>query len=423
MIKQIDLNLENCREYLFFKVNSDVEVARNEIGLLENSQVFGLLSMVVIEKEKDIFFRYDLSSWENIKPLFFKGFSKERLYKFLIHIAETMIHSKKIGLQLNNIISDKRHIYIDPLSGRPLFFYLPIKDNRYETCTVKEFLLSLLWMAPYDEDDDLHFFMAIHNYLVRAEEIDLQDFKGKLEMFAHINESVGLIPQQNNVPKQVLEKAASKKPAKKSLSFYSPGNAEVLLEDQNEVMSTNHKSVKMDKQTGQKLEIEEEIQYKRVTRTEFGENDASFEAAATIAGTQINIVPGNNGKGIAVEIDYQDEGTTVLGVADLGTTTLGPSNPMPFLLALANNEKIVISKEIFKLGRDAKNVDYTSSNKAVGRVHAQILTEDGEYFLKDNRSTNGSFVNDIKLAKNEKVKIRHDDRITLANEEFVFKMF
>ncbi|MEH7355234.1 FHA domain-containing protein [Neobacillus drentensis] len=420
MIKQIDLNLDNCREYLFYQVTSDMEVARNEIGLLENSQVFGLLSMVVIEKEKDVFFRYDLSSWENIKPLFFKGFSKERLHKFLLHIVETLLHSKKIGLQLGNIIADKRYIYIDPLSGRPLFFYLPLKNNRYETGTVKEFLLSLLWMAPYDEEDDLSFFIKIHNYLVRAEEVDLLDLKGMIEELGKdLVEPISL----QNITEVVKRKSFSTEPARKSVGLYSQGNPEILLEDQNKVMASNQKSVKWNKQTGQKLEIEEEIQYKRVTRTELGEKEGAFESAATIAGTQINIMP-SNGKGIAVDIDYhQDEGTTVLGVADVGTTALGVEAPSAFLLTLAGQEKIMIVKDVFKLGRDPKNVDYTSSNKTVGRVHAHILTENGEYFLKDNRSTNGSFVNDIRLAKNEKVKIKHDDRITLANEEFLFKLF
>ncbi|WHY85480.1 DUF6382 domain-containing protein [Neobacillus novalis] len=443
MIKQMNLNVENCREYLFFKVDGDVGVATNEIGLLENSQVFGLLSMVVIEKEKDVYFRYDLSAWENIRPLFFKGFSKERLHKFLIDIVETLLHSKKIGLQLGNIVADKRYIYIDPLSGRPLFFYMPIKNNQYETGTVKDFLISLLWMAPYDEKDDLSFFMKIHNYLVQAEEIDLLDFKETLEVLASVpdesdqpqdgnREPLGKKPTGGSTGKSSPSRQAKKQPAGKKASFYSPGKGEVLLEDQNEGLVSHNRSVTHDKQTGQKLEIEEEIQYKRVTRTELGETRAAGEVAAALAATQINVVH-QNGQGIFVEIEHQDEGTTVLGVADEesrvlavadeGTTTLGIDAPQPFLLTVANREKIGIIKDVFKLGRDAKNVDYISNNKAVGRVHAHILTEDGEYFLKDNRSTNGSFVNDIKLARNEKVKIKHDDRITLANEEFIFKVF
>ncbi|WML41268.1 DUF6382 domain-containing protein [Neobacillus sp. OS1-2] len=421
MIKQIDFNLENCREYLFYQVSSDEEVAKNEIGLLENSQVFGLLSMVVIEKKKEISFRYDLSSWEHIKPLFYKGFSKERLYKFLLHIVETLLHSKKIGLRLGNIVADKRHIYIDPLSGRPLFFYLPIKENRYETGTVREFLISLLGMAPYDEEDDLSFFIKIHNYLVRAEEeIDLLHFKGMIEELG--KDLVESLPM-HNITEVVRRKDFTAKPARKSIGFYSPGNAELLLEDQNKVTASKKKSVKGNQQKGPKLEIEEEIQYKRVTRTELGEYKAAgFEAAAAIVGTQIHIVPGS-GKGMGAESGLQDEGTTVLGVTDVGTTTLGEEASMPFLLTLTTQEKITIAKDVFKLGRDPKNADYQSSNKAVGRIHAHILTENGEYFLKDNRSTNGSFVNDIKLAKSEKVKIKHEDRITLANEEFVFKLF
>jgi hypothetical protein len=245
-------------------------------------------------------------------------------------------------------------------------------------------------------------------------------------------EPLGKKPTGGSTGKSSPSRPAKKQPAGKKASFYSPGKGEVLLEDQNEGQVSHNQRVTHDKQTGQKLEIEEEIQYKRVTRTELGETRSAGEVAAALAATQINVVP-RNGQGIFVEIEHQDEGTTVLGVADEesgvlavadeGTTTLGIDAPQPFLLTVANREKVGIAKDVFKLGRDAKNVDYISNNKAVGRVHAHILTEDGEYFLKDNRSTNGSFVNDIKLARNEKVKIKHDDRITLANEEFVFKVY
>ncbi|MGA9228148.1 MAG: FHA domain-containing protein, partial [Mesobacillus sp.] len=127
------------------------------------------------------------------------------------------------------------------------------------------------------------------------------------------------------------------------------------------------------------------------------------------------------------KLEELDSGTTVLGVLeedeDEGTTTLGHSVRRPFLVAVAKNEKITIAKEYFKIGRDPLRADFATDNKVIGRVHAFVISSNGEYFLEDNHSTNGSYVNGIKVLPKEKIKIKHEDRIKLANEEFIFKLY
>jgi pSer/pThr/pTyr-binding forkhead associated (FHA) protein len=113
-------------------------------------------------------------------------------------------------------------------------------------------------------------------------------------------------------------------------------------------------------------------------------------------------------------------------VADEGTAVLGFGNQpvsKPFLLSSKLEEKIMVTKAQFKIGRDPEQADYASNNKVIGRVHAEVVNEDGEYFLIDNDSRNGSYVNGKRLLPNEKMKLKHEDRIKLANEEFVFKLF
>ena len=97
--------------------------------------------------------------------------------------------------------------------------------------------------------------------------------------------------------------------------------------------------------------------------------------------------------------------------------------PKPFLIEAETGEKIIVTKEVFKLGRDPEQADYASNNKVVGRIHAELVTSNGEYFVIDKYSRNGSYLNGVKLYPNEKNKIKHEDRIKLANQEFVFKLF
>lgn len=406
MIKQINLYLESygISNFLFYKVPQDSEVAIEQIDSLKTSHIPGILPCIAMERDEQIYIRHDLVSGRNIKMLFEKPTSKERLSKCLLQIVETFIYAEKQGLALENFVLDYNYIYIDNFSGRPLFIYLPIKNHDFEKMPLEDFFLELMRIAPYNEEDDVYFFIKAHNYLVRIKELNLEEFRKNLQVFASKTNKASVTSEYEK--------------------FYSPGTSEPASQG---TITSHYSSSKSDKKTGQKLEIEEEVQYKRITRTELGDKESILSG-----GTSINIVP-NIGTSVSIDKDNNEgEGTTVLGAIrniddeEEGTMALGVANyqaPKPFILALARNEKIIISKDAFKIGRDPNQTDYTTDNKVVGRVHALLLTEKGEYFFEDQHSTNGSFVNDKRLSKGEKVKIKHDDRIKLANEEFLFKLF
>jgi len=65
-------------------------------------------------------------------------------------------------------------------------------------------------------------------------------------------------------------------------------------------------------------------------------------------------------------------------------------------------------------------VDYVIRNSAVGKVHAQIITRESSYFIKDLNSKNGTCINGVKIDSNEEYRIENNDRITLANNEYIF---
>ncbi|MDD5923175.1 MAG: DUF6382 domain-containing protein [Clostridia bacterium] len=120
--------------------------------------------------------------------------------------------------------------------------------------------------------------------------------------------------------------------------------------------------------------------------------------------------------------------TTVLGGATAGeTTVLGvntPSTPqVSYLIRKKNNEKILLSKELFKVGKERSFVDYCiSDNNAVSRSHANIICKNGEYFVVDMNSTNHTYINGMILTPQMECKIKNGDVITFGNEDFTFHM-
>jgi hypothetical protein len=113
--------------------------------------------------------------------------------------------------------------------------------------------------------------------------------------------------------------------------------------------------------------------------------------------------------------DNEDNGTTVL--RNENTTVLGNS----WLIRSKNNEKINLSGNCFHIGREFISGGYViNDNTNVGRKHVDILIYGNDCYIEDLNSTNGTFINDNRIAPHQQIKLKDGDVILLANEEFKF---
>lgn len=83
---------------------------------------------------------------------------------------------------------------------------------------------------------------------------------------------------------------------------------------------------------------------------------------------------------------------------------------------------IPITKENFLIGKSVQMADgVISFNKAISRIHCRIIYIDGRYFIKDEKSVNGTFVNNRRVHVDGQVPIKTGDIIRLANSDFQVK--
>lgn len=124
-----------------------------------------------------------------------------------------------------------------------------------------------------------------------------------------------------------------------------------------------------------------------------------------------------------------DDGADATGVLNDGsseTTVLGggASIPPATLIRKKNNENITISKQVFKLGKERRKVDYCiADNTNISRTHADIVYKNGAFYIVDNHATNGTAVNGASVAAGQERILKNNDIIKLANEEFQFRSF
>ena len=98
-----------------------------------------------------------------------------------------------------------------------------------------------------------------------------------------------------------------------------------------------------------------------------------------------------------------------------------PQVPVPYLLRIATNEKIYIYKPEFSIGRSATKADYTvTDNSDVSRIHCIIERKNGVSYIRDNASTNGTFVNGQNIAGQKNVFLTNNAKVSLGDEGFIY---
>lgn len=119
------------------------------------------------------------------------------------------------------------------------------------------------------------------------------------------------------------------------------------------------------------------------------------------------------------------DGTTVLSDDSISIQQMQQMQPVNYhfasLTRQVTGEKIELGKPSFVLGKNAEKSDYAvADNTNISRVHAVITTRNGRYYVMDQNSTNGTFINGRIIKAGQETEILPGDCLMLANEEFIF---
>jgi hypothetical protein len=76
------------------------------------------------------------------------------------------------------------------------------------------------------------------------------------------------------------------------------------------------------------------------------------------------------------------------------------------------------SGQEISIGRGRKENDYRLSGSQISRIHARVYKRDENLYLRDAGSTNGTFVNSVRVTGEDEVKLNRGDVVAFATEEF-----
>ena len=353
----------NCKEDQILvksKLNNMEQINPNEMQIFSTKLIRGLMRPNIMGGNKII---YSSPGGIPLDKFIKKGIGKNDFYLIVAQLNETAKKIENNKLNPSNLTLELQYTFINEYTKEVHFIYQPIYSSELHG-NLFVFLYNLINESQFRDRVTIQ--CANH----------MAEFLKKMKMFST----------------EILEKYLLKvyPDVYKQIQRQKPGQSQVL--------ST-------------KSWIEEENSYeesinKSEQNTLFDEGEEGTTILQDEEGTTL----------------LEDEQGTTLLEEEQGTTVLEPQIIVSaYIMRVSTMEQAEIDKTPFRIGKERKKVDfYVRNNTAVSREHADILRKDDLFFIKDNDSTNKSYVNGEVITPQKEIELSDGDKITLANEEFEF---
>lgn len=353
------------------KLDKDERINQREVDILNSKIIRGIMKPT-IEGERKL--SYLAPTGITLEEYLGSGISKNDFFLVFAQILEVTKSVDRNSFNINNLVMNLKYTFVNKATKEVHFIYQPITSQKISS-NLASFLYSVADSTRLDLKEDLK----------------------------PLNEMMAFIRGLNVVTATSVENYILK------------------------VYPQIYKQVKRQKPGQSEALVGSDVYYRR---NEWDKRRQQYEDEATSLlveedeATSLLVDDEDEATSLLFDND-EDEATSLLVDDEDEATSLLIDNNLPqkfaYLIKKNSFDRIDVNKPVFRIGKEKSYADYSvMNNNAVSRLHADIINKNGVYFIKDNNSTNGTFVNGVRIQSNIEVEIFDGNTITLANEEFDF---
>lgn len=382
--------LEN---FLLYWVKEEQKVERKAVEVLKDNPSAIVETLEEIEEEGKYGFQYNIAYKATLRKYLKQTMGKEEVLKLLSTVIEAYKLLKSTGVNEKYLYLNLDYIFVDFVTRDISFLCIPEDRKLDGNKSLREFLKDLLMSIAYKEEEDIYYIAKLVVYISNNCSIEVENFE---ELVLSLKEA----KIRQSQPQVTMTSGTVTTPTP-AVAPVSAGAARPAFTAPPMPHSVREETIQGSQPKPIKLEAAKPAPSgSLIANREIGEHDE----------TTVLMTP----SGTLKEPVKQKRGLFQRNVE---------KKPTPVLIRVKNQEKIMINKNVFRIGKSKTDADYTvEDNVAISRVHAIIHKRDGACYIKDNDSTNNTYVNgNILKGENEQLLIK-GTKVSLADEEFVFDL-
>lgn len=462
-MEQYTIETQGLNTYRVYQCGKEDLLDTVAIGMMQNNHIQGLLDMQVLRMDDTCTLKFNISSKVPLSNFLAGVVKKERFLTVMKKVIDIMMQMEEYLLDVEQILLATEDIYVNVSTLETGMLYYPVLAAK-KKLSLNAFFKEILFSTEFDRSENCDYVVSLLNFLNTNKEADVTELRKMLEeMLGQGSIKANVEPMQTTETGKVPAPAQTTTPAA-PVQASTPAAPVQATVGATPVAPTPQTPVAMPA-TNMAPVNENVNEKKKPIKTAEKEKKGLFGKKTPKAAVQpIGIeVPGmapvqqpspmqpmapvqaatpvqqvrptqpvaqmQNPTPAQPSMNFGE--TTVLQAPAIGETTVlgmdvqpGMAKPLQAVLERKKTgESIVITKDVFKLGKEQHYADYCIlDNSAVSRSHADIVKKGSEYYVVDNNSLNHTFINGIQIAGQSEQPLKEGDILTLANEEFTYKL-
>lgn len=353
------------------KLDKDESINQREVDILNSKVIRGIMKPTVEGSRK---ISYLSPAGVTLEEYLGSGISKNDFFLVFAQILEVVKSVDRNSFNINNLVMNLKYTFINKQTKEVHFIYQPIMSQR-----ISANLASFLYDVAYNTK------LALN-----------EDVKPINELLAYIRglNVVAVLPLENYILKVYPQ-------IYKQVKRQKPGQSEAL--------------------------VGSDVYYRRNEWDEKKRKITDDKPTSLLSDyDEPTSLLNDEDEATSLLVADDDDATSLLNDDDEATSLLGDNSSFqrfPYLIRKNTFDRIDINKPVFRIGKEKSYVDYfIGDNNTISRLHADIISKDNRYYLKDNNSTNHSYINGSMVQGNQEAELFDGAVVTLSNEDFEFHL-
>ncbi len=440
---------------LVIRIPKEVELIYHQIDMLVHNCIVGVLNLRTLVTDECVCFSYDVTSKLTLEKYFtLKKLKRDELLNILVNITSPLKFCDGYLLYDRCFVMDEKYIFIDPATLRTYLVYVPADNEEDFVENYRELILRIVArLARLEENpSDGNYIQRIIDSL-KSEAFSIKEFRELLNSLLGKDRQEELQEERYPLGSDWIDddggvmSSYERVVKDNDLYYLTKGREENIPEEKSKSAAIGPKII---------AEVMLQVFFTVLFFTVYQMVRASGRESTVLAGTILVLagldvlisksILGSNffrelreyigerlsrkqessqraaTKRRTIKSSVKDQKEDLLEQEQHTEVLAGTKSGLPALKGCGekNHEVIPLVKNPLVIGRLGEMVDFVLKNNTVGKVHAEIVSRDGKYYIKDLNSRNGTYINGERLESNTDYPVRNGDRVALANNEFVF---
>lgn len=392
----IELNIKHEAEKVFaeYLLQPSDRADNLTVGMFMNNDIDGICPFI----PGNGYFGYDITGLVTMRDYFGEYVKKEVILNTFYQIAKVLKESVNYMIIQTSFYLDIDNIYVNQENGNVNLICIPL-FSPVNSGKLTDFFKGVLFGIQFDPEEDGSYVPKLMN-LINQKTFNLDGFIFEIEDMLGI-EHVVLEEVFEEYPEEVSEEATEEAAEDKTAE-----QEETIEEAVKEVSEEN-------------VEEAAEEAVKEVPGEDSEEATEVVSEEATEEATEKNVEKAAEEN--AGEKAGEDASESVEGENPQNTDTEAEQNPV--LINVKTDVVVQVNKDSFYIGSDHSSVDFcVIGNDTVDERHAYIIRHDDNFFVVDNNTMFGTFINRVQVTSDEEIPLSDGVKIRFGTEEFLFKI-